>query len=39
MRERQIDFPPEQKEPKSVHWFFLGLSAVCIVLVVIFNNV
>jgi hypothetical protein len=34
----QIDFPPEQKEPRAVHYVLLGLSAICIVLVVIINN-
>jgi hypothetical protein len=34
----QIDFPPEQKEPKAVHYVLLALSAVCVVLVLIINN-
>ena len=34
----QIDFPPEQKEPKIVHWVLLAVSAICVVLVVIINN-
>jgi hypothetical protein len=34
----QIDFPPEQREPKSVHYVLLAIAAICIVLVVIINN-
>jgi hypothetical protein len=34
----QIDFPPEQKEPRSLHYVLLGLSLVCVVLVLIINN-
>ena len=34
----QIEFPPEQKEPRVVHYVLLALAAVCIVLVVIINN-
>lgn len=32
---KQIDFPREQKEDARVAPFMLGLSAVCIVIVVI----
>ena len=38
MAGRQIDFPPQQREPKIVHWVMLAVCAVCIVLVVIINN-
>jgi hypothetical protein len=34
----QIDFPPQQKEPRAVHYVCLAVSAVCIVVVVIINN-
>jgi hypothetical protein len=34
-RERQIDFPPNQKEDPRVAPFMLGLSVLCIVIVVI----
>jgi hypothetical protein len=35
MAERQIDFPPLQKEDPRVAPFMLGLSILCIVIVVI----
>ena len=35
MRERQIDFPPMQKEDRRVAPFMWILSIVCIVIVVI----
>jgi hypothetical protein len=35
MAERQIDFPPLQKEDPRVAPFMLGLSLLCIVIVVI----
>ena len=34
-RERQIDFPPQQKEDARVAPILLGVSALCIVIVVI----
>jgi hypothetical protein len=34
-RERQIEFPPNQKEDPRVAPFMLGLSVLCIVIVVI----
>jgi hypothetical protein len=33
--DKQIDFPPEQKEDPRVGPFMLGLSMLCIVVVVI----
>jgi hypothetical protein len=33
--DKQIDFPPEQKEDPRVAPFMLGLSMLCIVVVVI----
>jgi hypothetical protein len=35
MAEKQIDFPPLQKEDSRVVPFMLGLSLVCIVVVVV----
>ena len=35
MPEKQIDFPPLQKEDSRVAPFMLGLSVICIVVVVI----
>ena len=35
MAEKQIDFPPMQKEDPRVVPFMLGLSVLCIVVVVI----
>ena len=35
MADKQIDFPPLQKEDPRVAPFMLGLSIVCIVVVVI----
>lgn len=35
MAEKQIDFPPMQKEDSRVAPFMLGLSIVCIVVVVV----
>jgi hypothetical protein len=35
MASKQIDFPPLQKEDRRVAPFMLGLSALCIVVVVI----
>jgi hypothetical protein len=35
MADRQIDFPPLQKEDPRVAPFLLGLSILCIVVVVI----
>ena len=35
MADKQIDFPPMQKEDSRVAPFALGLSIVCIVVVVI----
>ncbi|HEY7380366.1 MAG TPA: hypothetical protein VH572_04085 [Gaiella sp.] len=35
MADKQIDFPPEQKEDPRVAPFMLGLSMLCIVVVVI----
>jgi hypothetical protein len=35
MAEKQIDFPPMQKEDSRVTPFMLGLSIVCIVVVVV----
>ena len=35
MADKQIDFPPLQKEDSKVAPFMLGLSLVCIVVVVI----
>jgi len=35
MAEKQIDFPPMQKEVSWLAPFMLGLSALCIVVVVI----
>jgi hypothetical protein len=35
MPEKQIDFPPLQKEVSWITPFMLGLSALCIVVVVI----
>jgi hypothetical protein len=35
MADKQIDFPPLQKEDSRVAPFMLGLSVVCIVIVVI----
>lgn len=35
MAEKQIDFPPLQKEVSWLTPFMLGLSALCIVVVVI----
>ncbi len=35
MADKQIDFPPMQKEDSRVAPFMLGLSIVCIVVVVI----
>jgi hypothetical protein len=35
MADKQIDFPPLQKEDSRVAPFMLGLSVVCIVVVVI----
>ena len=35
MPEKQIDFPPLQKEDPRVAPFMLGLSVLCIVVVVI----
>lgn len=35
MADRQIDFPPLQKEDPRVAPFLLGLSILCIVIVVI----
>jgi hypothetical protein len=35
MADKQIDFPPLQKEDSRVAPFMLGLSIVCIVIVVI----
>lgn len=35
MAEKQIDFPPLQKEDRRVAPFMLALSLVCIVIVVI----
>jgi hypothetical protein len=35
MADRQIDFPPLQKEDPRVAPFMLGLSILCIVIVVI----
>jgi hypothetical protein len=35
MAGKQIDFPPLQKEDSRVAPFFLGLSLVCVVIVVI----
>ena len=34
-RERQIDFAPKQKEDRRVAPFMIGLSLLCIVVVVI----
>lgn len=34
-RQRQIDFPPMQKEDSRVAPFMIGLSLVCAVIVVI----
>lgn len=38
MAEKQIDFPPLQKEKSWVAPFMLALSFVCIVIVVIILN-
>lgn len=35
MAGKQIDFPPQQKEDARVAPFMLGLSIVCVVIVVI----
>lgn len=35
MADKQIDFPPMQKEDSKVAPFMLGLSIVCIVVVVV----
>jgi hypothetical protein len=35
MAGKQIDFPPEQKEDARVTPFMLGLSVLCIVIVVV----
>jgi hypothetical protein len=35
MAGKQIDFPPEQKEDARVAPFLLGLSLLCIVIVVV----
>ncbi len=35
MAEKQIDFPPLQKEDRRVAPFMLALSLVCIVIVVV----
>ncbi len=35
MADRQIDFPPLQKEDPRVAPFMLGLSILCIIIVVI----
>ena len=35
MSEKQIDFPPLQKEDPRVAPFMLGLSLLCVVIVVI----
>jgi len=35
MREKQIDFPELQKEDPRVALFMIGLSLVCVVVVVI----
>lgn len=35
MADRQIDFPPLQKEDSRVAPFMLGLSILCIVIVVV----
>lgn len=35
MTEKQVDFPPLQKEDPRVAPFMLGLSALCIVIVVV----
>lgn len=35
MADKQIDFPPMQKEDSRVAPFMLGLSIVCIVVVVV----
>jgi hypothetical protein len=35
MAEKQIDFPPQQKEDPRVAPFMLALSLVCIVIVVV----
>ena len=35
MADRQIDFPPLQKEDSRVAPFMLGLSLVCIIVVVV----
>jgi hypothetical protein len=35
MAEKQIDFPPLQKESPRVAPFMLGLSLLCIVIVVV----
>jgi hypothetical protein len=35
MAERQIDFPPMQKEDSRVAPFMIGLSIACIVIVLI----
>lgn len=35
MAEKQLDFPPMQKEDSRVAPFMLGLSIVCIVVVVV----
>ena len=35
MADKQIDFPPMQKEDSRVAPFMLGLSIVCIIIVVV----
>ena len=35
MPEKQVDFPPLQKQDPRVTPFMLGLSALCIVIVVV----
>lgn len=35
MADKQIDFPPMQKEDSRVAPFMLGLSIICIVVVVV----
>jgi hypothetical protein len=35
MAEKQIDFPPLQKEDSRVAPFMLGLSVVCIIIVAV----
>ncbi len=39
MADKQIDFPPMQKEDPRVAPFMLGLSALCIVIVVLLLTV